>query len=193
MSSAIMRRKISLGPDLQPIFENESAVQKFEYNVFIEPLITIKSSTSRNQNNPESRTPKGLGCVRPPQPQAAVKKMAAEDQINFVSDTFSWLQKELEGLKNQEQDMANLGGSKDIIHFYKNLMSTVNNLKRVTTTFQEQSDKNAASGSNGHTTTMLIESQHLVVGSNDTKSSLLENNVEKAEKGLCDRKEKLLP
>ena len=176
--STIAKRKISTGPDLQPIFENEDVVQRFEYNVIIEPFPILKQVPS-----PKA----GAGCNRPPQPHAPVKKMAANEQIDFVSDTFAWLQKELEVFKQQEKKDDNTGGNKDIMHFYKNLMTTVNNLKRVTTTFQEQADQCASK--NGEVSSSS-SAEPFIVDLN-TKKTLLARHT--TEKGLCECKEKQLP
>ena len=200
--STINKRKISSGPDLQPIFENEDVVQRFEYNVIVEPCPFFKAPPPTKE------------CNYPPQPQAPVKKMAAEEQINFVSDTFSWLQKELEVFKQEQKDDTRSSGggggvTKDTMHFYRSLLTTVNNLKRVTTTFQEQSDKTSTDVN--HDTPALIQCRHDLT-STTLSSSLSSNSIGNStvvdnrnvkntllvaqsiiEKGLCDRKEKTLP
>lgn len=173
----IAKRKISTGPDLQPIFENEDVVQRFEYNVIIEPFPIFKQVSSKATT----------GCNRPPQPHAPAKQMAAKEQINFVSDTFAWLQKELEVLKQQEK--KDDAGGKDIMHFYKNLMTTVSNLKRVTTTFQEQADQNTSTSNDEISSSYSVKP--FSADLNTQKKTLLSQHV--SEKGLCEYKEKQLP
>jgi len=148
------KRKISAGPDLQPIFENEDVVEKFEYNVIVEPFPSmgvIKHTPVKIENRP---------------PQAPRKnKMAAGDQIDYVNNALSWLQTELELLKRED---------KEPLCFYKNLMTTVNNLKRVTTTFKEQSDT-------------LCKIPNSIENAEHDKIRKLNSSTNTLEKGICEQ------
>lgn len=112
------KRKISTGSELQPIIEDKEMIDKFEKNIF-----TVTDTPPPNSQ----KTPLKVDN-RPP--QVPHKNEAVDQHINYVNDALLWLRTELEMLKKEDRNL---------MFFYKNLRTTANNLKRVTTTFQEQS------------------------------------------------------
>ena len=105
-------RKISSGPDLQPILENGLVVEVFEDN-------DVFKSPRSSMNIEKTRLP----------PQVPGSSSCLDDRLDYVNNAITWLREELTDLKQQD---------KNLMHAYKHLIGTVSTLKKMNTTFQEQ-------------------------------------------------------
>ena len=95
-----MKRKISAGPELQPIFENENEVETFKDNI----MSASKCNTTHQDSAPKKQDERELGQHNSP-PKVPSKNVAFEKQINYVNDTLLWLRSELADLKHEDKNL----------------------------------------------------------------------------------------
>lgn len=106
-------QKISETIDLQSIYENNE--EHSDDEVFKTNVVTSKEKIHKDENPP---------------PQIPDKNVDIESHFDYLDNALSWLRKELKALQRQD---------KDLVSAYTNLITTVNKLKKVKNTFEEQS------------------------------------------------------